>query len=202
MNEDQTKTKTEAKRIGWAIRSSDRPFRGEVFDIRQDQLEISGEEQSYAYVVRPNAVIIVPVTTDGQVVVLEQYRYPVDQWCLEVPAGGTHDTGDESLRQVAEKELREEVGATAKDFTHLGTFYTSPSLTDEKCHVFLAENVSLAQTPEREPSEKIHVKMVPADEAVTLARSGRMQNAPCAIALLMCEPALRAKGYLRNEAPA
>lgn len=58
--------------------------------------------------------MIVPITKAGEMVLLRQYRYAVDEWCLEVPAGGTHDSGDASLEEVARKELREEVGPRRK----------------------------------------------------------------------------------------
>jgi ADP-ribose pyrophosphatase len=190
------KEKRNAAKLRWRVRSHKTPFRCEVFEISQDDLEIDGKDKSYAYVVRPEAVVIVPVTDKGDIVVLKQYRYPVDQWCLEVPAGGTHDTGDESLERVARDELREEVGATAGVLTRIGSFYTSPSLTTEKCHVFLGESVCLTNAPERETTEAIKLEVRPAAQVLALAREGKMKTAPCALAVLMCESALRQRGYL------
>ena len=159
-------------------------------------LEVKGKEQSYSFVERPAAVIIVPVTSDGKIVTARQYRYPIDEWCVEIPAGGTHDTGAESLRQVARDELRQQVGGMAETLTHVGRFYTSPSLTTEKCHMFLTDNVTLTRRAEREPTEEIRTEPKPAREVMEEVRSGKIKNAPCALAVLLGEPLLRERGYL------
>jgi len=129
-------------------------------------------------------------------VTVRQFRYPVDEWCLEVPAGGTHDTGDQPLEDVVRKELREEIGATCGALTQVGSFYTAPSSSTERCHVFLAENVDVVREPDTEPSEEIEVRLFPADEVVEMARTGKMKDSPCTLAVLWCEPLLRERGYL------
>lgn len=125
---------------------------------------------------------------------LKQYRYAVDDWCLEVPAGGTHDTGAASLEEVTRKELREEVGATVKSLKYVDFFYTTNALSDEKCHVFLAEGVELGREQKTEASETIEVQRVPIEKALELARSGAVKTAACALAILLCEPHLQKLG--------
>jgi ADP-ribose pyrophosphatase len=188
--------KPNAAALGWKVRANKIPFHGEVFDVREDTLAVDGREKTYAYVARPEAVVVVPVTPDGQIVTVRQYRYPTDQWCIEVPAGGTHDTGDESLAKVARDELEQEVGATAETLTHIASFYTSPSLTTEMCHVFLADNVRLDRKPDAETTEEIEVQAYPAGEVLRMAREGEMKTAPCALGVLLCEPALRRLGFV------
>jgi ADP-ribose pyrophosphatase len=188
--------KPNAARLGWHVRSSQMCFDRDVFQVREDALEVNRKQNSYAFVVRPAAVIIVPVSGEGKIITLRQYRYPIDEWCVEVPAGGTHDTGDESLQQVAREELRQEVGATAEMFTHVTSFYTSPSLTSENCHVFLAEKVRLTKKPETETTEEIRIELRAVTEVLELARQGKMKNGPCALAVLLCEPLLRQRKYI------
>jgi ADP-ribose pyrophosphatase len=167
-------------------------FENKTSELVDDRIELSsGDTMDYAYLKRADAVIIVPVTTGGEVVLVKQYRYPVDKWCLEVPAGGTHDTGSKSLEEVARKELREEIGATCEKLTYFTCFYTAPAFSDEKCHVFLAEGVKIEQKPEREGTEAIETEVLPIANAVSLARRGEMKSAPCALALLLCEPLIR-----------
>ena len=166
-------------------------FENNICRLREDEVELEGGKKTkYAYFERDAAVIVVPVTSDGQIVLLKQYRYPVDEWCLEVPAGGTHDTGEAALEEVARKELREEVGGTAKSLTYVTFFYSANSMTDEKCHVYLAQGVELAKKPKTESSESIETQLVPAEKAMELARSGAVKTGPCALALLLCEPLL------------
>jgi ADP-ribose pyrophosphatase len=190
--------KPNGEKAGWRLLSSERRFENELCRLREDQVEVEGGKKiQYAYIERDEAVIVVPVTTDGRVVLLKQYRYPVDEWCLEVPAGGTHDTDDASLEEVARKELKEEVGATAKSLKHIGFFYSANSMSDEKCHVFLAEGVEISNGQDTESSEEIKVQLVAVEKAIELARSGAMKTGPCALAVLLCEPLLNKLGHHR-----
>ncbi|MEY2439812.1 MAG: ADP-ribose pyrophosphatase [Verrucomicrobiota bacterium] len=182
--------------LGWRLRETAEVFTNKVLKARVDEIDVRGKPTQYAYIERAQAVVIVPVTRDGQIATVEQYRYPIDEWCIEIPAGGTHDTGDESLREVVRKELREEIGATSSVLTYVNFFYSGPSLSDEICHVFLAENVEVTEEPSTEATEEIRVKMMDAEDVLKLARSGKMKNGPCTLALLLCEPLLRERGYL------
>jgi ADP-ribose pyrophosphatase len=178
--------------VGWHRRETEIVFRNPIFKLRKDQIELpDGKEKSLAYMVRTDAVIIVPVTREGQMVLINQYRYVIDQWCLELPAGGTHDKPNDSLEEVARAELREEVGGTCQSIRYVGFFFSATSITDEKCHVFLAEGVTLAEEA-REPSETIKVKPVAIAEAIELARRAEIKDGQSALAILLCEPLLRA----------
>ena len=180
---------------GWKHRATKTRFENDIFRLREDEVELEGGKKiQYAYVERGEAVIVVPVTANGEMVLVKQYRYAVDQWCLEVPAGGMHDAGGASLEEVARKELREEVGGTAKSLTYVDFFYTANALSDEKCHVFLATDVTLEDKQETEPSETIELQLTPVEKAIELARGGAIKTAPCALAILMCEPLLAKLG--------
>ncbi len=173
-------------------------FANKVFTLREDKIELPrGKRKRFAYMERTDAVIIVPITSAGEMVLIEQYRYTVDEWCLEVPAGGTHDKPNESLAEVARDELREETGGICKTLTYIDYLYSASSLTDEKCHVFLAEAVGISEEPEKEATEKIEVKVTPLKEALALVHAGQMKDGQCALAVLLCEPLLWRKGYLR-----
>lgn len=194
---EENQNKPNAPRAGWKTLATARPYETEVCTLREDETEVHGKVSRYAYLERAEAVIVVPITRAGEIVTLLQYRYPVDEWCLEVPAGGTHDVGDLSLEEVVRKELHEEAGATAGKLTYVNFFFTAAALTDEKCHVYLAEDVDLTAKPDREATETIQSKLMPAADALNLARNGEVKSAPCALALLLCEPLLRELGYLK-----
>jgi ADP-ribose diphosphatase len=192
-----TNSKPNAAALRWQVTRSDHPYQNKTLALRVDRVALpAGKEMDYAYLERAPAVIIVPVTRDSQIVTVNQYRYPVDDWCVEVPAGGTHDTGDASLEDVARKELREEIGATCGSLTRVGCFYSAPSSSDEKCHVFLAENVEITRQPDTEPSEEIKVQLLAVEQVVQMARNGQMKDGPCTLAVLWCEPLLRERGYI------
>lgn len=184
--------KPNGAKAGWKFLGSEKRFENQIFRVRDDAIELkSGEKIQYAYMERDPAVVVVAITKAGEMVMLKQYRYAVDEWCLETPAGGTHDECNASLEEVARKELREEVGATAKSLREIASFYSANALTDEKVHVFLAEDVELSQKREPEPSESIEVQLIPVAKAIELARNGAVKTAPSALAILLCEPYLR-----------
>jgi ADP-ribose diphosphatase len=184
--------KPSGRPVGWTLRASQTRFQNEIFRVREDEVALpDGEQMKYAYVERDEAVVIVPVTGDGKIVMLKQYRYAVDEWCVEVPAGGMHDSGDASPEEVARKELREEIGATAEKLTYIDFFFSANAITDEKCHVFLAQGVELSKQPQTEASETLETRLVPIAEGLELARTGKMKTAPCALAVLLCEAHLR-----------
>lgn len=195
--------KPEAAKIGWRLRSTQHPFTSPVNRMRADCLTIPGRgEIQYSYLERGESVIIVPVTTDGKVALIRQYRYPVDQHCLELPAGCCRDQGDAPLEEVARRELREEIGGTAESFEAVSWFYSSSSISDEACHIFLARGVTLrAADTAPEPGEHLEVRLVPAAEAVALARSGQMKTGTCALAILHCESRLNACADAASRVP-
>jgi ADP-ribose pyrophosphatase len=185
--------KPNGAKAGWKLLRSETRFENKVFRLREDEVQLpNGERVQYAYIERAPAVIVIPITPEGEMVMVRQYRHTVDEWCLEVPAGGTHDHPDASLEENARRELREEVGGTAAALREIGSFYPGNAFTDERCHVFLATGVQLAKEPETEQSEAIEPELVPIQRALQLARTGAVATGPSALAILMCEPHLRA----------
>lgn len=190
-------SKCTASQLGWELQNSHTPFEGKLFRIREDRLALPrGKTLTYQYEERAPGIVVVPVTPAGEIVLIQQYRYPVDTWCLETPAGGCHDTGDMSLEQVVAKELHEEIGAEVDRVEHLGCFFSSPSFTDERCHAFLAWGTRFTARPDREKGEVIENLVVPAQEAFRLARTGEIKTAACLVALLWAEVRLRESGLI------
>lgn len=184
-----TNDKPTGAEAGWQLIETRTRFDNKTLTLRDDKVRVNGgKELDYAYLERAGAVIVVPVTREGEIVVLRQYRYAVDEWCLEVPAGGTHDTDDATLEQVARKELREEIGGEADALRYVTFFYSANAFSDEKCHVFLAEGVRLSEKPDREETESITMQRVPAAELFEMVQRGEMKTAPCALAVMLCEP--------------
>lgn len=159
------------------------------YNLRQDRVRTAaGHEFTYTLVEHPGAAWVVPVTGDGQVILIWSYRHPVGEHCLEVPAGGL--LPGSNPEEAARRELEEEVGGRAADMRYIGRFYTSNGISNEIAYVYLATGVELGQTY-REPTEEIELRLVPAGEAVHMARSGGISDGPSALALLWCEAWLR-----------
>ncbi len=119
------------------------------------------------------------------------FQYTVDEYCWEVPAGSVEP--GRTVMQTAVSELREEVGGVAEKIEQIGRFYTANGICNEEGIHFLATGVTLG-TPEHESTEvmEIHTKSI--DEALEMARNGTITDANTALALLSCEPKLRALG--------
>src|SRR5438093_1412023 len=138
--------KPEAARQGWHLLGTTYPFATKWLKLRQDRVRLEGNDEiEFTYVDSPGAVGIVPVTEDGNIVLIRQYRYTVDEVCFEIPAGGLHDAEDASMEQVAREELRQEVGATCSDLQYMGFFYTAVGQSSQAYHVFLALDVDVTE---------------------------------------------------------
>ncbi len=194
---DDPHAKPNGARLGWRVLETQRPFQNRINRLRADRVSIPGRgEIQYSYLERGDSVIVVPVTADGRMVLIRQYRYPVDEHCLELPAGCCRDTGGAAFEEVARRELREEVGATAGRLESVTWFYSSSSISDEVCHIFLALDVALDQETDREPGEHIEPMLVPVAEALAMVRRGEMKTGTCALAILHCEERLRREGLV------
>jgi len=153
--------------------------------LREDQVQIhTGAEITYTYLDHPGAVAIVPVTTDDEVVLINQYRYPIKEWCWEVPMGGK--LGESSL-ETAQRELLEEVGGTANKLEYVSSFYASNGTSNIKCDVILASGVVLGEG-QPEDTELIKVAVKPKTEVLQMARAGRITDGMAALAIFLCEP--------------
>jgi ADP-ribose pyrophosphatase len=173
----------------WDTLDSKYLWQSRWYNLRQDRLRTpEGREFTYTLVDHPGAAWVVPVTAEGQVALIWQYRYAVDDWCYEVPAGGL--SPDLTPEEAARRELLEEIGGTAAELRYVGQFYTSNGISNEIAYVYLATGVELGRT-QREPTELMEIRLVPVEEAIRMAREGEISDGPSALALLWCEPLLR-----------
>jgi rSAM/selenodomain-associated transferase 1 len=175
--------------IPWTVLSTEIPYRDPRRSLVQETLLTHrGEDAAYSYLDAADAVWIVPVTKQGEIVLIRQYRHPVRDWVLEVPAGGLD--GD-SMHAAAVKELREEVGGTGGDVSYVGAFYSSSGQMTLRALVFVALGVELGET-ELESTELLEPVIVPAELAFDMARRGEINDGQSALAVLFCESAIRA----------
>jgi len=146
-----------------------------------------GPETSYTYLAVPRAVFVVAVTDESEVVLVRQYRHPVRDWTLEVPAGSVDD-GEDALA-AARRELDEEVGGRSDSWRHLASFYSSSAHLSLRSDAFLATGVTLSQ-PHPDEDERVVVARLPLADALARARAGGFVEGQTALALLLAEPHL------------
>lgn len=155
----------------------------------------SGDELDWHYVSAPEPVVVVPVTADGDIVLIRQYRQPLRDWSLEVPAG----TGTGTFDEVARMELREEIGASQiGQLRYVGSWHPMTGHASTLAHVYLAFDVQPGQA-QLERNELLTSYVVPAELAFDMARRGEITDGTCALAILVCEPEIRTQLDRRGE---
>lgn len=141
-----------------------------------------GSEFERVVIRHPGAVAIVAVDA-GDVLLIRQYRAPVDETLLEIPAGKL-DTVDDGPRTAAVRELEEETGFTAGEMRHLSTFYTGPGFTDEVIHLFAAHDLTpVPPRPHGAEEEVAEVVRVPLAGVAAMIADGRIRDAKTILAL-------------------
>lgn len=173
----------------WEVLETEYLLRSPWRDVRQDRVRIhTGDEVTYTYLEAPEAAFVVPLTTDGKIVVLRQYRHPPRAWIWEVVGGAV---GEDGPVETARRELLEEIGGRCRELVLLGSYYGLSGALSSRHHAFLALDVELGET-KREPMELLETALLDPDEAFARARDGRIDESQSALALLMAEPRVRA----------
>ncbi len=127
--------------MNYKILESNILFRGKVFNLRVDKIRYdSGNEGVREIAVHPGGAVVVPVKDDGKLVMVSQYRYPMERNLIEFPAGKL-DFNEEPII-CATRELQEETGYSAANFQRLGSISTTPGFCTEILHIFLATGLT------------------------------------------------------------
>lgn len=157
--------------------------------VRRDTLRMpDGTTAVREYLEHDDAVAMVPVMSDGSVLLLKQYRHPLRRYLLEIPAGKLDEVG-EPREDAALRELVEEVGYTAARLDELTRFHNSAGWTDETTTIYLASELRPQQppddfTPAGEEAD-MEVVRIPFGDAVDQARTGSITDAKTILGLLL-----------------
>ena len=129
-----------------------------------------------------DAVIILPITDDGEIVFIEQMRESVGKKCLELPAGMI-DSGEEPI-EAAKRELEEETGIIANNLELLFDGYPSAGYTSEKIHIYLAKDLKKGTVHLDETEEITMVKNISIEEALNLISKNYFEEMNIVVAIL------------------
>jgi ADP-ribose pyrophosphatase len=161
------------------------------YNIRQDRTRLpDGGEGVYNVLQMQNSVWVVPVTASGEMVLIRNFRYTLNAWCWELPAGHIED--DQNALQAAQQELLEEAGGTSDDWTFIMKISTLNGIGDHYGSFFLARDVTLGPQ-QYERTEAITVHTFPAETVFQMARSGQINDAVSVLGLLLAEPLLKSQ---------
>jgi ADP-ribose pyrophosphatase len=128
------------------------------------------------------AVVLVPVDTDGRLLMVRQYRHPVGRWLLELPAGGV-DERDATPEEAALRELREETGHRGT-LARIGGLFLAPGYSDEYQHMYVATD--LVEDPlDADEDENLVLERVTLEDALAFVDAGAICDAKSIAALLM-----------------
>ena len=165
-----------------------RIYEGNIINVRVDTVRMpSGRDATREIVEHSHAVCIVPIDNEGNVVLVRQYRKPAEDALLEVPAGGVED-GEVSEEAVL-RELQEEIGYTADHLEHLSSFWVAPGWATEYMHAYLATGLRESRL-DGDEDENIEVVRLRFDEAVSMLKTGEINDGKTIAALLLAQPLL------------
>ena len=169
----------------WERLGSERLFETPYFALRSDRLRLPGGaiKDPYYVIERPDAAIIFPLTREGEVVLVRQYRPPLERMELGLPAGLVEE--GEKPESAARRELIEETGYSGGEWEPLGSLASSPSLKDNWAYLFLARGVEETSAPDPDEHELVEVIKVPVEELPDLVLTGEIVSSSGVAAVML-----------------
>lgn len=164
------------------VLKSDYIYRGKIISLRRDTVELPNGRQSAREIVEhPGGVCIAPLTDEGDLLFVRQYRSPYRRVLLELPAGKI--TPGEEPFECGKRELLEETGAAAREYQSLGKMFPSVGYTDEVIYMYLARGLTFGrQHPDED--EFLSLERIPLGEAVRMVLNDEIEDAKTQIAIL------------------
>ena len=162
---------------------SEEIFRGTILHVQRDTVRLPNGSDAVREVIRHiGAVCVIPVLDNGDVIMERQYRYPLDRVILEIPAGKL-DAPDEDRLSAIQRELREETGYTAGEWTEIGDFHPAPAYSDEFITMYMARKLRKGDR-HLDADEFLDVYTVPLKELVEDVMAGRISDAKTQVCVL------------------
>jgi len=156
-------------------------FTGKIISLQVDTVELpNGNEATREIVRHPGAAAVIALV-EGKLLVVEQYRKPLERFQIEIPAGKL-DPNEDPMTAAA-RELEEETGYRAKNLVLFNTFATSPGFADEVIHVYFTDQV-VAGEQRLDEDEFLNVSAITMEEADAYIAEGRISDAKTLIAVL------------------
>ncbi len=172
-------------------------WRGRAVNFDVDTVRLpNGKLATREYISHPGAVGVVPFLDKDTVVLVRQYRHPVGEVTLELPAGKIDPR--ESILSCIKRELAEETGFTAAKFTPLIRYWPTPAFADEVLHLFVATGLKAGKV-NADDDEFIETKIVPFKKALEMVRDGKIRDSKTVVGLLACASYGRKLSALRSS---
>ena len=173
----------ENRRLREITTGSEDIFDGIILHVKRDTVRLPNGNTTIREIIRHiGAVCVIPVLDNGDVIVERQYRYPLDRVILEIPAGKL-DAANEDRLSAIQRELREETGYTADEWTVLGDFHPAPAYSDEFITMYMARGLRKGDQ-HLDADEFLDVYTVPLKDLVEDCMAGRISDAKTQVCIL------------------
>ncbi len=160
----------------WKLLNSEIKFSDRLLKIRHDLYHFSksGNAKDYTVIETSDWVNIIPVTPDGLIILIKQFRHGREEVVIEIPGGIVENNEDPS--EAAKRELLEETGYEGKELVSLGTVIPNPAIQNNRCHIFLASNVLKVSGQSLDPQEAIEIFFATREEVYKMIREGKIDH--------------------------
>ena len=159
-------------------------FDGVLLHVRKDTVELpNGHTATREWIENPGASAVIPLLPDNQIILVRQFRYPVNSVTLEVPAGKLDKIGEDPI-ECARRELSEETGYTAGKLWKLTTIATTVGFSNEYIHLYAAADLTPGKI-HPDSDEFINVVKVPLTAALQMVETGKIFDAKSAVSILL-----------------
>ncbi len=168
---------------------SEKVYEGRILTLRVDTVELPNKKYSKREIIEHSGgAAIVPITDDGKVVLVKQYRKAVEDFLLEIPAGKLEY--DEDPLECVTRELKEETGYKSENIEFLCEIYPSPGYTAEKIYIYLARNLIKGEQ-ELDEGEYVEVEEIELDKFMDMVNSNEIIDAKTITGILMTQNKLK-----------
>ncbi len=165
--------------------SSKKVFEGRIIDVRVETVEFPDGKTAYRELVdHPGGVGVIALTDDGKILMVRQYRKPIEKDIWEIPAGKL-DLGEDP-KTCGIRELEEETGYMAKEIISLGYIYPSPGFANEVTHIFFAKGLAKGTT-NLDEDEFLDVQEFTIEEVRNMILNNEINDAKTVVGFLKCE---------------
>ncbi len=168
--------------------SSEMKFDGKLIKVTYDIADVNGKEAWREVVHHPGASAIVAIDEKNRIIMEKQFRYALNDYLLEIPAGKL-DKGEDPL-VCAKRELEEETGIIASEWISLGTIATSPGFCNEVIHLYVAKGLSKGEI-HWDDDEYVEVERYTFDELLQRIKEEKIKDSKSLSALLLAMPYLK-----------
>ena len=171
--------------------SSEILAQGKLLTVKCDKVRLfNGHITEREYVLHPGAVIVVPILTNGNVILEHQYRYPLRHVFIELPAGKID--ANEDVLQTGKRELIEETGFSANEWVKLGETHPCIGYSNEVIHIYLARSLT-AGLHQRDADENLEVFELPFNQCLNMIVQGQITDGKTIAALFLADQFLKSE---------